>query len=294
MLRLASLDVARGIGVDNALALAASTGFERIELPAGDLPRDAAQLADLTGLLRELGLRLGAVALPWAALANVDPLEIGSRAERLGCHRLGVTVGVDVATDPAQSAGIGRALDGVGYRLAGRSASLTVRLESQDPEQRRDLLSRILRELSQSAVGLELDPLDEALFDPWQDRVHAIAVTDRMLLQPPAGSWGQETDSGERMLRWLGERPWLELVIAHQPGTLDEGDALTGARSRWRREIESSDRAGRRAMAGRRRAFQSKQSRAAVQEECIVACQFVDGGLAHVEEGTSTGGTDHA
>lgn len=242
-LRLASLSAARRSGLQGALALAASLGFDRVELDDAALPSDHEALDELARLLHGLGLRASAISLPWNPGFESDPIAACRRAERLGCHRLALALDATVALPV--TAELGRRIDAVGYRLAGRSASLLVRAEGDDPGARRALLAAVLRELSQVAVGLELEAGDQDLRERWRGRVAAIAIGDRMLLEDPPVRRHQSSPAGTRSLTapalagaW-GSPP--ELIVRHQPAELDESDTLARALRRWRQATDEHD-----------------------------------------------------
>ncbi|HVS13067.1 MAG TPA: hypothetical protein VMV46_04020 [Thermoanaerobaculia bacterium] len=294
MLRLASVATARRLGLENALGLAASAGFDRVELRAGDLPAQGPErLAPLGALLAELGIRLASLDVPLRELTDERLLELGDRARELGCHRL--TVELDAALGVVAAERLGPLLDGVGYRLAGRSGELVVRLAAGGAEPAHAVLAAVLAQLSQRCVGLELeaagagpgDGLEDA--SAWRPRVRALALDDLALVDAPTGSWSETGSPGTRALAWLRRAPEVELVIRHAARSTEEGDDLSRARSRWRRDVELARGRDRSATALDRTMDHGTMDDGTMYSR-IPICRW---GIAHVEEG-HTGGTDHA
>ncbi|HVS62117.1 MAG TPA: hypothetical protein VMT85_01310 [Thermoanaerobaculia bacterium] len=249
VLRLTSLVGRRSIGIAEALREASSAGFERVEIDEAVLARacvgESAKLSELRDRLRESGLRASAVSVAWSASFEADPIDLCRRAEQLGCHC--IVVAVDAGAGTSANGELGRRIDAVGYRLAGRSTALVVRSETPDRDARRTLLAAVLRELSQPAVGLELDAADAELLERWRHRLHRVAVDDRMPSElqeqrrPSAARPSEPGAPASRAPGWLAtitawaESP-LELVVSHQQGAHEAGESLLRALAVWRRE----------------------------------------------------------
>jgi hypothetical protein len=135
-------------------------------------------------------------------------------------------------------------------------------------------------ELEAAGDGPDGDLGGLGLATAWRPRVRALVLDDLELVDPPAGCWVEGASLGARALAWLRRAPEIELSIRHAFGAAGEGDALSGARSRWRREIELA-----RGIDGL-----SASARATMYSR-ISICRWE---IAHVEEGHTSGGTEHA